>query len=78
MIIQRKIELDVPSGNFTYWEDLVTSDSTVINPLAYLKTLNHPTGTEYRIIHTAGIDMRTAIVTQPPAPKKKVEWLKSE
>ena len=78
MIIQRKIHFNVPNGQENiYWEDLVINDSVVINILAYLKTLAHPIGTEYRIIQSEA-HIQYAIVTQPQLPEKEVEWLKSK
>lgn len=75
MIIQRKIEMDVPSGLHIYWEDIATEE-VPDHVLDFLKSLNDYVGTEYRIIH--GEEYSTAIVTQPPLPKKEVEWSKSK
>ncbi len=79
MIIQRKIELDVPNGRDNiYWEDLVTDDSVVVIIINYLKTLDPPIGTKYRIIHAGKTSIQYATVTQPPLPKKEIEWSKSK
>ena len=76
MIIQRKIDYDVPSGQFIYWED-IKFDGNDVTPLAeiinHLADRDDYVGTEYRIIRSG--EHLKAVVTQPPLPKKEVKWV---
>ena len=76
MIIQRKVEMaGVP--RFSYWEDII-HDADDIDISDFLKARDDCIGTKYRIIHTAGIDIKYATITQPLVPEKEIQWSESE